>query len=377
MVGRVAVVGGGIAGLATALALRQRGADVAVYERAPALREVGAGISVWPNASRALSSLGVLDAVAGSAGRAESVQILRSDGRELARFLTARPDAPSLCVRRPDLLAALADALGPGVVRLGAEVTAVHQRPGSVVLEMADGAEEPAELVVGADGLRSRVREALIGSVRPTYRGYAVWRAVGPAAGWPAADACEVWGRGARFGMFPVGGGEAYWYVCASGRPRASEAGDPSGGGATPHGEALAVVEGWHPAISETVGATPPDAVARHDVYDRPVRGRRVAGRVALVGDAAHGMTPDLGQGGAQGLVDAVRLADALDRGRDVPAALARFEREQVRRTAPVALQSRFAGWVGQLDGAPARLRDAATAAAPSSWFGAAFTAAF
>ena len=161
----------------------------------------------------------MLDAVARTAGRAESVQILRSDGRELARVSTARPDAPSLCVRRPDLLAALAEALGPGVVRLGAEVTAVRQRPGSVVLEMADGAEEPAELVVGADGLRSRVREALIGSVRPTYRGYAVWRAVGPAPNWPAADACEVWGRGTRFGLFRLGGGEAYWYVCAGRRP--------------------------------------------------------------------------------------------------------------------------------------------------------------
>ena len=368
IVERVAVVGGGIAGLATAFALRQRGIEATVYERAPALREVGAGIVLWPNGTRVLASLGVLDAVAARAGRAESVEILRPDGRRLTRFSTARPGSPSLCVRRPDLLAALADALGDDAVRLGSAFERVDVGGEGVEAAFSDGSRIGADLLVGADGLRSRVRDALIGPVEPLARGFAVWRGIGPAPpAWPASDACEVWGDGARFGLFRLDEGEAYWYVCAS-----SPSGAAEGAAAV-----AAVVVGWHPAIEATVEATPPGKISRHDVYDLPVRGRRAAGRAVLVGDAAHGMTPDLGQGGAQALEDAASLARHLTDGPDVSAALASFAREQRARTAPVALQSRFAGWVGQRAGLGARVRDAAVAAAPPRLFGAGFTAAF
>ena len=367
---RVAVVGGGIAGLAAALALRQRGVEATVYERAPALREVGAGIALWPNATRALRALHVLDEVAARSGRAESVQILRPDGRLLAQISTARPDAPSLCVRRPDLLAALADPLPPEALCLGASLVGAETAADGVTLRFADGTEVRADLVVAADGLRSTLRGALVGAVEPRHRGYTVWRGVAPhPPGWPSADACEVWDDGRRFGLFGLGHGQAYWYVCAS-RPAGERAPDE-------RAAALAQVVEWHPAIPQTVQSTPAAATSRHDVYDRRVRGRRAAGRAVLVGDAAHGMTPDLGQGGAQGLVDAVELARALTAGPDPDAALAAFAREQRRRTAPVVLQSRLAGWIGQLGGRRARIRDLVTAAAPSRWFEAGFTAAY
>ena len=365
---RVAIVGGGIAGLATALALRQRGVAATVYERAPELREVGAGISVWPNGSRVLSQLGVLDAVRSGAGPADSVEILRSDGRRLARLDTSRPDAPSLCVRRPDLLAALADGVGQDAIRLGRELSHVDTLRQSVALTFADGSGVEADVVVAADGLRSRVRDVVFGPVALAYRGYTVWRGIGPTpAGWPAADACEVWGDGERFGLFRLGGGQSYWYVCA-GRPAGQVSDDEQA-------EALEIVRGWHPAIAETVRQSGP--VWRHDVYDRAVRGARVRGRVVLVGDAAHGMTPDLGQGSSQALMDAASLAERVGGAGPLDRALAAFEREQRRRTVPVALQSRFASRVGQLGGRSAVVRDALTRATPSRWFASSFTSAF
>ncbi len=365
---RVAIVGGGIAGLASALALRQHGIASTIYERVDALREVGAGIALWPNGTRVLDTLGILDAVAARAGQATTVEVLSASGARLARMHTARDDAPSLCVRRPDLLAVLADAVGGECLRLGAEVERVEARGDSAVLRCADGSRVEADVVVAADGLRSRIRGAVFPPVAVRYRGYTVWRGVGPAtAGWPRADACEVWGRGQRFGLFRLPDGQAYWYVCAS-RPAGQRAADE-------RAEAARVAAGWHPAIRATIDGTAD--VHRHDVWDRSARGRTVAGRVVLVGDAAHGMTPDLGQGGAQALVDAHDLAHALANAGSVPSALAGFERRQRRRTVPLALQSRLAGRIGQLSGPAARVRDLATRATPSRAFAAAFTAAY
>ena len=366
--GRVAIVGGGIAGLATALALRQRGVQATVYERAPELREVGAGIVLWPNGTRVLDGLGVLPAVSARSGRAESVHILSRSGRVLARMRTERPYAPSLCVRRPDLLAALAEAVGEDSIRLGRELTRVEQGRQSVALEFADGSSAEADLMIAADGLRSRTRDLVLGETPLGYRGYTVWRGTSPARPeWPSADACEVWGAAERFGLFRLAGGQAYWYVCAD-RPAGQRCDDEPA-------EALGIIRDWHPAIAETVRQSGP--VWRHDVWDRPVRGSRVRGRVVLVGDAAHGMTPDLGQGSAQALTDAARLADRIGEAETLEAALSRFEREQRRRTVPVALQSRLAAWVGQRGGRATRVRDAVTALTPSRLFEASFTAAY
>lgn len=366
----VAIVGGGIAGLAAAVALRQRGIESTVYERAPALREVGAGIVLWPNATRVLDELGVLGRVAERAGPAASVAILRTDGRRLAQFSTARDDAPSLCVRRPDLLAALADAAGADAIRLGHTFASAEAGAGGVEVRFECDSVQRADLLIGADGVRSAVRSAQMPEIAPLRRGYTVWRGIGRApSGWPAADACEVWGRGERFGLFRLDGGDAYWYVCAS-RP----AGQPS---VTDLAEVQAIVAGWHPAIGETVTSTPAGGVVRHDIVDLPARGRRTSDRVVLIGDAAHGMTPDLGQGSAQALADARDLAELLMTSDPLPARLDRFARRQRRRSVPVLLQSRFAAWLGQLDGPAAGLRNAATFATPSPLFGAAFTAPF
>ena len=220
--GRVAIVGGGIAGLATALALRQSGVETAVYERAPELREVGAGIALWPNASRALSSLDVLDTirerrVLGGPSRS------RSSGPTGASCAGSRRPGPrrAVALRPPPPPARRAGgrARAQRGCRVGGGVDGDRprrRRRNPDLRRRRPPAGRLARPAVGADGLRSAVRDTAVGRVEPTYRGYTVWRAVGPASDWPAADACEVWGRGTRFGLFRLGGGEVYWYVCAS-----------------------------------------------------------------------------------------------------------------------------------------------------------------
>jgi len=370
---RVAIVGGGIAGLASAIALRQRGIEATVYEQAPALREVGAGIALWPNATRALRQLDVLDAVAARSGRAESVWIVRPDGRPLIQFSTARPDVPSLCIHRADLVGVLADALPPDAIQYGNAVELVTVDADEVQLHLANGLAISADLVVGADGIRSRVRDGCVEQVRPRYQGYTAWRAVTqmpPTR--PPCDAFEAWGDGCRFGLFTLNDDRAYWYALATrieGERRASPDAEKA--------DVLAMVEGWHPCIREAVQSTAPGAIARHDVYDRPPARRWYADRVVLAGDAAHGMTPDIGQGGAQALEDAVALGDALSSTESLADGLAAYARARARRAAWVASVSRGSARFGQLSGWAARARSRVAAATPARWFETGFTSPF
>ena len=360
------VVGGGIGGLAAAIALRQIGVEATVCERTHALGEVGAGIALWPNATRALARLGVLDAVRDAAGPVSGVEIRSADGRRLSAFSASGYATPALCVHRADLVAVLRDALPAGEVRFGCEYAAHTDDAEGVSVRFADESEQHADLLVGADGLRSGVRASIGAAEAPRFCGQTVVRGVSPRLTRPG-EAFETWGDGLRFGLFDVGQDRAYWYAveAAAEAPRSA---------AVDRGALLRRFALWHSPISATIEATPEDALTRYAVHDRTPRRGWSEGRAVLVGDAAHPMTPDMGQGGAQALEDAVALAEAVRRASDVSGALRQFERARYARTARLVWQSRIAGQVGQASGAAARLRDGWIRLAPEAAFARGFT---
>ncbi len=363
------VAGGGIAGLAAAIALRAVGVEAVAHEQAAALREAGAGIGLWPNATRALARLGVLDAVAATSGRATSITIRDTRGRQLAHVPIS---GVALCAHRGELLAALRDALPDAAVRTSARVDGFTDLGDRVRVDVGGAAIE-TPLLVGADGLRSRVRAGLIGSAPPRFSGMTVWRALGPAVrGTPPGATVETWGDGVRFGRFDAGPGRTYWYAIQTRRE-----GEPASDADAQKAALLHLFDGWHAPICDAIAATPAAAILCHDVYDRaPVR-RTHDGRVVLIGDAAHAATPDLGQSGAMALEDGVALAACLERAASVPDALDAFARLRRRRTAIITRQSRFAARVGQASGAAGHVRNAAMRASPSAAFGALFGWAF
>ncbi|SFC19081.1 2-polyprenyl-6-methoxyphenol hydroxylase [Streptomyces aidingensis] len=360
------MVGGGIGGLAAAVALHRRGWRVEVLERAPEFTEVGAGISLWPNALHALEALGLAGAVR-ELGAVEPAGGLRDRrGRWLSRTesaeLTRRFGRPLVVLARADLLRVLAGALPAGSLRPGSEVRAVREDGhGGVVVRHGSG-ESRADAVVGADGLRSVVRRALWpGADGPRYAGYTAWRMVtGPVGPDLAAEGAVYWGRGETFGHTVMPGGRVYCFATAS-LPEGTDFGPSE------HAELLRRFGAWPEPVPSLLAAVPADAVLRHDLYDLPPLPSFVRGRVALLGDAAHAMTPNLGQGACQALEDAVTLADCLDRTADVAAALRRYDLLRRPRAQAIARRSARLGAVGQLSWPPAALlRDTAARLMPA-----------
>ncbi|MER7172450.1 FAD-dependent monooxygenase [Streptomyces mesophilus] len=357
------IVGGGIGGLAAALALHRRGWHVEVLEQAPEFAEVGAGISLWPNALHALESLGLADAVRalGAVEATGGVRDLR--GRWLSRTdnaeLVRRFGQPLVVLHRADLLRVLAQELPAGSLRAGHEVSAVHDSGHDLVVEHSGGKSRP-DLVVGADGLRSAVRGALWpDAAGPRYAGYTAWRMVTDPLTQPPAQGAATWGRGARFGYTALPDGRMYCFATAS--LPAGAASD-----ASEYAELLRRFGSWPDPIPALLAAVPGDAVLRHDLYDLPPLASFVRGRVALLGDAAHAMTPNLGQGACQALEDAVTLAHCLDTTSGVADALCSYDRLRRRRTRAITRRSARLGAVGQLSWPPAvLLRDTAARLMP------------
>jgi 2-polyprenyl-6-methoxyphenol hydroxylase-like FAD-dependent oxidoreductase len=352
---KVIVAGAGIGGLTAAIALRRASFEVTIFERTTELREVGAGLLLAANAQKALGKLALAQAVASLGTPASAAEIRSWRGEVLASIpaaeLEEKVGAPSAAVHRADLQALLVREAGEGTLRLGAEVEGFEQDEGGVSVLLTDGSEEHADIFVGADGLRSKARACLFGPQKPRYAGYTAWRAVVEPKEelLPWGTGFEAWGRGARFGCAHIGKGRIYWFATANAPEGVKD--DPPGSPASPKATLLRLF--W--------GLAPPHRGAHrgnrrwHHPAHRHLRPRAVGralgeSRVTLLGDAAHPMTPNLGQGACQAVEDAVVLARCLNEEGATAEALRRYERLRSARVAIVVRRSWRVGRVGQLE---------------------------
>jgi len=346
---RIAIIGGGIGGVTAALALRQRGFMPRVYEQATALQEIGAGIQITPNSTKVLRALGIEQSLAAASFEPECISTRDSISGRMVSRVPAKATyakafgAPWYQLHRADLLDMLVAKLPAGIVRTGVRCTGVSLAPKGAVLSFADGRHEEVDVVIGADGIHSVVREVLFGKEKPRFTGHMCWRALVPTDALPrghvAPDLTAWMEPRAHVITYYVRGGnlvnvvafrETKEWVAESW----SIESDPF--------ELRSAYSHVHPDLKLILDRVP--RCFKWGVFDRNPLPRWTRGCATLLGDAAHPMLPFLAQGAAMSIEDGYVLARELARGDGVAPALARYEAERRPRASRVQLAARAQG---------------------------------
>jgi 2-polyprenyl-6-methoxyphenol hydroxylase-like FAD-dependent oxidoreductase len=295
---RATIIGAGIAGLALAKGLRAVGFHVEVFEQAPELKPAGAGIALTANGVRALRSLGLYEAVTKRGEEIHRISALDERGRVLEttdhlRLSERFGHVSAVALHRSALHEALLSSIPADTVHTGKRCTGVRQCADEVEMIFEDGEDRKTDLLLACDGIHSAVRKSLYPEWRERFAGYSCWRCIvnRPREVDPT-HMTESWGGGRRFGIVPLKDGQVYWFACT--------------GSTAPDDRALESMElpqlrelfsGFHQSVQDVLNAAPVGELIWNDIFDVPPRHAYTRGRVVLLGDAAHAVTPDLGQG--------------------------------------------------------------------------------
>ncbi|HEX5508904.1 MAG TPA: FAD-dependent monooxygenase [Pseudolabrys sp.] len=349
---KVLIAGAGLGGLSAASCLMKAGHKVEVYEQAPKLGEIGAGIQISANAMHVLRDLGLEPAIR-QAGVHPGAYVFRlhDTGEEIQRFSLSEEHermhgAPYTQLHRADfheILAAKAREFDPDVVHLNKRATGYAESETGVELHFADGTSARGDLLVGADGIKSAVRQQMIGDVVATYTGDAAWRITVPTErlGKDALDkVMSVFvGPGLHAVCYYLRGGSLLNFVGCVETPDVS---DESWTVKFPWQKLKDDYRGWHSSIQHVIDSADQDQCYRWSMHTRPTMQQWSTGRVTLLGDSAHSTLPYLAQGAAMAIEDGAVLMRALDMAPSIPTALNLYQRNRVERTAKVVAQSTY-----------------------------------
>lgn len=352
---KIVICGGGVGGMAAAIALLRGGHDVQILEQSRQFGRVGADVNLTPNAVHALDRLGASEALRANAARpTHRISRTWDSGEETSRLpmsdaAEARYGAPQLCVHRADLLAALEALLPEGVLEFGAKVTGVGQDDAAAWVDLADGRRIKGDAVIGADGIHSPVRVAMFGPDQPRFTGLVSWRAVFPrerAGDIRDLDAFTKWwgpNNDRQIVTFPLTHGQEIFVFATHRQEGWAEEGWTLPGDLA---ELRALYADFHPEARALLEAC--DSVTRSALHVREPMEHWSQGRITLLGDAAHPMVPFMAQGACMAIEDAVVLGRALDGAAPeaIPAALARYETARIPRTSEIQRSSLANDWL-------------------------------
>ncbi|ELP23842.1 Salicylate hydroxylase [Pantoea agglomerans 299R] len=338
------VIGGGIGGMSSAIALEKAGIDVEVYEAVQEMKPVGAAISIWPNGVKCLNALGMKAALRELGGNMAFMAYHDgATGVPLTRFsmapLVQQVGEYPYPVARAELQAMLIDTFGRERMQFGKRVIQVEQTADGVIATFSDNSQATGDFLIAADGTHSVIREYVLEEkLERRYAGYVNWNGlvtiderIAPADQWTTFV-----GDGKRVSLMPVSGNRFYFFFdvpLPKGLPQ-----DRS----TVKADLTGYFQGWAESVQQLIAAINPDTTNRVEIHDIEPFSRFVKGRVALLGDAAHSTTPDIGQGGCAAMEDAVVLASTLaSHSLGIEDALLRYQARRVERVKDLVLKAR------------------------------------
>lgn len=344
MIKSALIIGGGIGGLATAIALKRIGVEATVFESSPELREVGAGLTLWSNGMYALDKIGVADSALKAGMVVKDFRILNAKGEILGEIDLARVEAkmefPNVSIHRLKLIEALKSHLDLDSIHLHKRFVSYKDEGPRVTAHFADGSTASGDVLLGCDGFHSIVRQQMLGKKDPRYAGYTCWRGVAKMQPGliPEGAVWHFMGPGKVFGALDVGHGKLAWYAIANVPAGIKE------GPEERRRDMMSRFSNWPVTVLSILNATADTDYLKNDIYDRTPIKVWAKERVLLMGDAAHPTTPNLGQGACQALEDAATFGHFVKNTVDYATAFNNFQLRRVNHCRYVVSASKRAG---------------------------------
>jgi 2-polyprenyl-6-methoxyphenol hydroxylase-like FAD-dependent oxidoreductase len=344
---KLVILGGGIAGLTAAIALKRIGVQAFVYEAAPQIRAVGAGLVLAANAIKAFKKLGIDQAVMAEGRLLDAFSIKDERGSIITQTnslaSSEKYGADNFTIHRANLHRVLMSFLSPEEVQTNKCCINFERKQDKILLQFSDGSSGIADYLIAADGIHSAVRHKLQPGAKVRYAGYTCWRSVIANPSRDLNETTETWGSQGRFGIAPLAHDQLYWFACMKARPNDAR---------LQHftvKDLLSQFGRYHDPIPDILRRTKNEDLIWNDIADLAPLPRYAFGNILLIGDAAHATTPNMGQGACQAIEDAVILADEIERDASIPDAFRAFEMRRMARTHYVVRQSRLLGNIAQV----------------------------